>query len=81
MNTALISEKLKGCNLILSIIAIFAYTFPLNRLHSAFLGSGPNWGRSPVEWGAFPSVRPSVRTYVHPPPNLRASSLSGPILI
>ena len=29
-----------------------------------FLGSGPDWGRSPVEWGDFPSVRTSVRTSV-----------------
>ena len=28
-----------------------------------FLGSGPDMGRSPVEWGDFPSVRLSV-----PPP-------------
>ena len=27
-----------------------------------FLGSGPGRGRSPVEWGDFPSVRPSVLT-------------------
>ena len=27
---------------------------------SAFLGSGPDRGRSPVEWGEIPSVRPSV---------------------
>ena len=26
-----------------------------------FLGSGPNRGRSPVEWGDFPFVRPSIR--------------------
>ena len=32
----------------------------------AFLGSGPNRGRSPVEWGDFPSVRPSIRTSVRP---------------
>ena len=25
------------------------------------MGSGPGRGRSPVEWGDFPSVRPSVR--------------------
>ena len=29
----------------------------------AFLGSGPGRGRSPVEWGDFPSIRTSV----HPP--------------
>ena len=26
-----------------------------------FLGSGPNRGQSPVEWGEIPSVRPYVR--------------------
>ena len=25
-----------------------------------FLGSGPDRGRSPVEWGDFPSVRPAI---------------------
>ena len=29
-------------------------------------GSGPDRGRSPVEWGDFPFVRPSVRPSVHP---------------
>ena len=29
-------------------------------------GSGPDRGRSPVEWGDFPYVRPSVRPYVRP---------------
>ena len=40
----------------------------------SFLGSGPDRGRSPVEWGDFPyvrlfvhtSVRPSVRSFVRP---------------
>ena len=31
-----------------------------------FLGSGPDRGRSPVEWGDFPSVR----SYVRPSPPL-----------
>ena len=31
-----------------------------------FLGSGPDRGRSPVEWGDFPSVRTSVRLFVPP---------------
>ena len=31
-----------------------------------FLGSGPDRGQSPVEWGDFPYVRPSVRPYVPP---------------
>ena len=39
---------------------------------STFLGSGPDRGRSPVEWGDFvrtsvhPSVRLSIHTYVRP---------------
>jgi len=42
------------------------------------LGSGPDRGRSPVEWGDFPFVRSYVRTYVRPPlwaiqPGLRPS--------
>ena len=28
----------------------------------SFLGSSPDRGRSPVEWGDFPSFRPSVHT-------------------
>ena len=35
---------------------------------SNFLGSGPNWGRSPVEWGDFPFVHPPIRTFICPPP-------------
>merc|ERR1712105_555494 len=30
--------------------------------HGGRQGSGPDRGRSPVEWGDFPSVRPSVRS-------------------
>ena len=30
-------------------------------------GSGPDRGQSPIEWGDFPSVRPSIRTYIRPP--------------
>ena len=30
----------------------------------SFLGSGPDRGRSPVEWGDFPSVRSFVRSFV-----------------
>ena len=42
--------------------------------HEGRQGSGPDRGRSPVEWGDFPSIRPSV----HPPlwalqPGLRPS--------
>ena len=44
--------------------------FQLFPLFPLFLGSGPGRGRSPVEWGDFPSVRPyvrlSVRTSVPP---------------
>ena len=35
-------------------------------IDDSFLGSGPDRGRSPVEWGDFPSVRPFVRPYVPP---------------
>ena len=34
--------------------------------HGGRQGSGPDRGQSPVEWGDFPFVRPSV----HPPPPL-----------
>ena len=37
-------------------------------------GSGPDRGRSPVEWGDFPYVRPSVRTSVRPSPPLGHSA-------
>ena len=40
----------------------------------SFLGSGPDRGRSPVEWEDFPFVRPSVRPYVRP----SIPSLEGP---
>merc|ERR1712082_20909 len=36
-------------------------------------GSGPDRGRSPVEWGDFPSVRQSVRPSVPPLEGPRAS--------
>ena len=36
-------------------------------------GSGPDRGRSPVEWGDFPFVRPSVRPSVPPLEGPRAS--------
>ena len=35
-----------------------------------FLGSGPDRGRSPVEWGDFPSVRTFVRPSIPPLWNL-----------
>ena len=34
-----------------------------------FLGSGPDKGRSPVEWGNFPPVHPSVFQSIRPRPN------------
>merc|ERR1712002_354681 len=40
----------------------FKSTVPQN---PSFLGSGPDRGRSPVEWGDFPSVRSYVRSSVH----------------
>ena len=46
----------------------------------SFLGSGPGRGRSPVEWGDFPSVRTYVRPYVRPSPlepAHRPSDLAG----
>ena len=49
--------------------------------HGGRQGSGPDRGRSPVEWGDFPSVRPSIRLSVRSPlwaiqPGLRASQPS-----
>ena len=38
--------------------------------HGGRQGSGPDRGRSPVEWGDFPSVRPSVSPSVRPFPSL-----------
>ena len=40
-----------------------------------FLSSGPDRGRSPVEWGDFPFVRPSIHPSVRPsvPPSGPAS--------
>ena len=35
--------------------------FPPFCLILRFLGSGPDRGQSPVEWGDFPSVRLAVR--------------------
>ena len=34
--------------------------------HGGGQGSGPDRGRSPVEWGDFPSIHPSVRPSVGP---------------
>ena len=39
---------------------------PVYQMVMLFLGSGSNGGRSPVEWGDFPSIRPSVRPYIPP---------------
>ena len=38
-----------------------------------FLGSGPDRGRSPVEWGDFPYVCSSVRPFIRPPSQARSS--------
>ena len=38
--------------------------------HGGRQGSGPDRGRSPVEWGDFPFVRSSVRSSVRPFPPL-----------
>ena len=45
--------------------------------HGGRQGSVPNRGRSPVEWGDFPSVRPYARPYVPP---LRAQEPAGQAL-
>ena len=34
--------------------------------HGGRQGSGPDRGQSPVEWGDFPFVRPSIRPSVPP---------------
>ena len=48
---------------------LFPLTFSLLFFpYFPFLGSGPDRGQSPVEWGDFPSVRTSVRPSVRPPP-------------
>ena len=39
-----------------------------NGLADWFLGSGPDRGRSPVEWGEIPSVHTDVHLYIRPPP-------------
>ena len=50
-------------------------SLPLSVSLRLFLGSGPNRGQSPVEWGEIPSVRTSVRPYVRTsPPGLLAGS-------
>ena len=46
--------------------------FELTLLIHVFLGSGPDRGQSPVEWGDFPSVSPFVRPFVRPSPPLWA---------
>ena len=39
---------------------------PVKTIKIGFLGSGPDRGRSPVEWGDFPFVRSSVRSSAPP---------------
>ena len=60
----------------LSLVRVFfsemVNPFQITCLHAdacvgCFLGSGPDRGRSPVEWGEIPSVRPSVRPSIRPP--------------
>ena len=38
-----------------------------------FLGSGPDRGQSPVEWGDFPYFRSFVCPFVRPPPSGQSS--------
>ena len=45
---------------------------------SCFLGSGPDRGRSPVEWGEIPYVRPYVRTSIRPSPPALLALQAGP---
>ena len=45
--------------------------------HGGRQGSGPDRGRSPVEWGDFPSVHTYVRLFVPPPLAGWASGLAG----
>ena len=40
-------------------------------------GSCPDRGQSPVEWGEIPSIRPFVRSSVHPPRGL-SQAWGGP---
>ena len=52
--------------------ASYGQRYPCPALYSFWVevglqrGSGPDRGRSPVEWGDFPFVRPSVRPSLHP---------------
>ena len=48
------------------ITGSLALLYFLLGLHGGRQGSGPDRGRSPVEWGDFPSVR----TFVRPSPPL-----------
>ena len=64
-----------------------ALLYFLLSFHGGRQGSGPDRGRSPVKWGDFPFVRPfirlsvcsfvrpSIRLYVHSPPQ---AWLAGP---
>ena len=61
-----------------------ALLYFLLSFHGGRQGSGPNRGRSPVEWGDFPSVRSFVRPSVRSPlwtiqPGLKPEAwLAGP---
>ena len=50
----------------LSIYFSLTLLYFLLSFHGGRQGSGPDMGRSLVEWGNFPSVRPSVRKSVPP---------------
>ena len=41
------------------------HTILAKRLRTSFLGSGPDRGQSPVEWGEIPYVHTSVRLSIH----------------
>ena len=45
---------------------VFQGLFAVRDPYLGFLGSGPDRGRSPVEWGDFPSVRLFVRPFIRP---------------
>ena len=55
-----------------------ALLYFLLSFHRGRQGSGPNRGRSPVEWGDFPFVRPSVRTSVRTSVPTSVPPLKGP---
>ena len=55
-----IENKQNLCN-----FPFFLISFSLISIFPSFLGSGPGRGRSPVEWGDFPSVHPFIRPAIH----------------